>query len=212
MPAPRTLLACAATAAALALPATPPAGAAAPPPPAAPASSPAATAPAAAPRPAKPPTGPAPATPAPATPAPATPAPATPAPATPRPAATGPGRAAPAARHSPWAVHRFLTAFYGHHGPTDQARRRDVAEELRRKAADMPEDDLLLCAPRPAPGHPAAAPQEVTVGPVAAADAPHTAWATVTTRRSAGRSARFTVYVDTDGRHRLQLLDVACTM
>jgi hypothetical protein len=108
-------------------------------------------------------------------------------------------------RYTAEQIHRFLVRFYGHHGPTPRAREHLVADDLKERAAQDPDSDLLLCAPkarRP--------PRDVRVGEVTTAQSAGVGWAPVTTYWAGGVVNTFTAYVDLDATEPLKLLDVVC--
>ncbi|MFI6766757.1 hypothetical protein [Streptomyces sp. NPDC050355] len=104
-------------------------------------------------------------------------------------------------RHTAAEIHRFLTAFYGHHGPSDDAREHQVSAYLKDRAAHTEGYDLLLCAQN--------VPREITVGKVTTAQSAGVGWATVTTVWGGGGRDSFTAYVGLDS-HPIELQDVDC--
>ncbi|AEW93255.1 MULTISPECIES: hypothetical protein [Streptomycetaceae] len=99
-------------------------------------------------------------------------------------------------------VHRFLTGFYGQHGPSAYRRIHQVTPELRRRAAGTTGYDLLLCAQN--------TPRGIGVGEVTTAASAGQGWATVTTRWSGGARRSFTAYVGLDRRQPLRLSGIDC--
>ncbi|MER7987314.1 hypothetical protein ABTY53_17280 [Streptomyces noursei] len=120
-------------------------------------------------------------------------------------AATGPAaatvRSDPNGRHTAAEVHRFLTGFYGHHGPTRYQRDHQVSAHLKDRAAHTDGYDLLLCAQN--------SPRSITVGKVTTAQSAGVGWATVTTHWAGGTHHSFTAYVGLDSRP-ITLQDVDC--
>lgn len=115
--------------------------------------------------------------------------------------AAGTVRPDPDGRHTATEIHRFLTAFYGHHGPSDHAREHQVSDYLKDRVAHTPDYDLLLCAQN--------TPRQITVGPVTTAQSAGVGWATVTTFWGGGTRSSFTAYVGLDSRP-IELQDVDC--
>ncbi|WP_229886491.1 hypothetical protein [Streptomyces subrutilus] len=114
--------------------------------------------------------------------------------------------AAPAAaghrhEHSAAEIGRFLTSFYGVHGPTGYYREHRVSQVLKDKQTGSPDADVLLCAQN--------APQDVGIGPVTVARSAGVGWATVTTHWAAGATDTFTAYVRLDSLP-IRLDDVIC--
>lgn len=110
----------------------------------------------------------------------------------------------PGPQHRQFSVneaHRFLTGFYGQHGPTRVQRTRDVTTTLRRAAAANHRYDLLVCAQ--------SAPRHITVGRVLPA-ANGQGRAMVTTRSANRRDSTFTAYVNLDTRRPMRLSGVTC--
>ncbi|MFJ3923233.1 hypothetical protein [Streptomyces sp. NPDC090022] len=106
-----------------------------------------------------------------------------------------------AQRHTAAQISRFLTGFYGDHGPTAQARRHHVSRHLRDKQRRNPGADVVLCA--------SAAPQDITIGEVTVAPSARVGWATVTTHWRGGDTDTHTAYVRLDSRP-IELDDVIC--
>ncbi|MGD3107178.1 hypothetical protein [Streptomyces sp. YGL11-2] len=117
------------------------------------------------------------------------------------PSAAATVRSAPGGRHTAAEIHRFLTAFYGHHGPGPYQRAHQVSDHLRDRAAHTEGYDLLLCAQN--------TPRAISVGRVVTARSAGVGWATVTTHWDGGRRAAFTAYVGLDSRP-ITLQDVDC--
>ncbi|MFE0878031.1 hypothetical protein ACFW4X_24760 [Streptomyces smyrnaeus] len=115
-------------------------------------------------------------------------------------AQAGPAAAAER-RHTGREIHRFLTWFYGEHGPTDSQREHFVSDFLKQKQADNPDHDVLLCAQN--------TPQNIEVGPVTVAQSAGFGWATVTAYWADGTTSTFTGYVALDS-HPIELHDVVC--
>lgn len=67
----------------------------------------------------------------------------------------------PTALHTAAEIHRFLSSFYGHHGPGAWAREHQVSDYLKDRAAHTEGYDLLLCAQN--------TPREITIGKVTTA-------------------------------------------
>lgn len=141
-----------------------------------------------------------------------------PTPGQPRPGQVAPGQVAPQVyappagaqagpaaaaerRHTGREIHRFLTWFYGEHGPTDSQREHFVSDFLKQKQADDPDHDVLLCAQN--------TPQNIEVGPVTVAQSAGVGWATVTAYWADGTTSTFTGYVALDS-HPIELHDVVC--
>ncbi|MET9603665.1 hypothetical protein ABZZ17_01220 [Streptomyces sp. NPDC006512] len=103
-------------------------------------------------------------------------------------------------RHTAEDITRFLTGFYGDHGPSDQDRRRLVSRQLKHKQAHLPDTDVLLCS-RSTPLH-------ISVGTATVAQSAGVGWATVTTHWAEG-TTDFTAYVRLDSRP-IELDDVIC--
>ncbi|MFI0260003.1 hypothetical protein ACH4OW_13345 [Streptomyces sp. NPDC017056] len=115
-----------------------------------------------------------------------------------------PVRTDPNNRYTAEEIRRFLTSFYGKHGPSAWQREHQVSAELKKKAAETPDYDLLLCAQN--------TPRDISVGKVTTAQSARVGWATITTHWSGNRTERFTAYVDLDATRPIELLDVACSM
>ncbi|MFI9046582.1 hypothetical protein [Streptomyces sp. NPDC053427] len=115
--------------------------------------------------------------------------------------AAGAVRTDPNGRHDATDIRRFLTAFYGHHGPTGWAREHQVSDYLKDRAAHTEGYDLLLCAQN--------APREISVGKVTTAQSAGVGWATVTTFWDGGARESFTAYVGLDSQP-IELQDVDC--
>ncbi|MFI2235428.1 hypothetical protein [Streptomyces chrestomyceticus] len=113
-------------------------------------------------------------------------------------------RTDPNGRYTAEEIRRFLVSFYGKHGPSAWAREHQVSAELKKKAAETPDYDLLLCAQN--------TPRDISVGKVTTAQSARVGWATITTYWSGNRKENFTAYVDLDAKRPLALLDVACSM
>ncbi|MFF9558957.1 hypothetical protein ACF1DY_24475 [Streptomyces albus] len=109
--------------------------------------------------------------------------------------------AAVADRHTGPEIHRFLRWFYGQHGPGEQQREHFVSDLLKRKQAENPGYDVLLCAQN--------TPRRIDVGPVTVAQSAGVGWATVTAHWSDGTTSAFTAYVALDS-HPIELHDVVC--
>jgi hypothetical protein len=119
-------------------------------------------------------------------------------------AAAGTASAYPGPEHRMFTadrVHRFLTGFYGQHGPSAAQRAHDVAPRLRRAAAAQHRYDLLLCS--------RGTPRSVTVGRIVPASAGR-ARATVTTTAADHHRSSFTVYVSRDASRPMRVTDVVC--
>ncbi len=120
------------------------------------------------------------------------------------PGGAGAAPAYPGPQHRQFSVteaHRFLTVFYGQHGPSRVQRSRDVTPALRKAAAANHRMDLLLCAQN--------TPRSISVGQVVAV--PNSQGrATVTTTYANRRHTSFTAYVSLDARRPMQLSNVNC--
>lgn len=103
--------------------------------------------------------------------------------------------------HTKHEIHRFLTWFYGDHGPNDFQRQYWVSDALEEKQQQNPDQDVLLCAQN--------APQDIRIGPVTVAQSAGVGWATVTATWADGSTTSFTAYVELDS-HPIELHDVAC--
>ncbi|MGP3973679.1 hypothetical protein ACTWQF_06465 [Streptomyces sp. 8N114] len=104
-------------------------------------------------------------------------------------------------RHTGPEIHRFLSRFYGDHGPSDSQREHFVSDFLKQKQAENPDHDVILCAQN--------TPQNIEVGPVTTAQSAGFGWATVTAYWADGTTTTFTAYVDLDS-HPIELHDVVC--
>ncbi|MET9291239.1 hypothetical protein [Streptomyces sp. NPDC003077] len=119
------------------------------------------------------------------------------------PATAQPGRStAQPVHYTARQVHGFLVGFYGHHGPSPYDRVHKVTPELRKKAAQTKDYDLLLCAQN--------TPRDISVGKVTTAQSAGVGWATITTHWKAGPDRKFTAYVGLDARKPMKLYDVQC--
>ncbi|MFF5715834.1 hypothetical protein [Streptomyces buecherae] len=100
-------------------------------------------------------------------------------------------------------VRHFLKGFYGTHGPSAWEREHLVTEELKEKAAQTPDYDLLLCAQN--------VPKAIDIGPVTTAQSAGVGWAPVTTHWGKGQDTRvFTAYVGLDASKPMKLMDISC--
>ncbi|QHC21003.1 hypothetical protein [Streptomyces sp. GS7] len=117
------------------------------------------------------------------------------------PSAAATVRGAPGGRRTAAEIHRFLTAFYGPHGPGPYQRAHQVSDHLKDRAAHTEGYDLLLCAQN--------TPRAISVGRVTTARSAGVGWATVTTHWDGGRRATFTAYVGLASRP-ITLQDVDC--
>ncbi|MFH8595648.1 hypothetical protein [Streptomyces rimosus] len=113
-------------------------------------------------------------------------------------------RTDPNGRYTAEEIRRFLVSFYGKHGPSAWQREHQVSAELKKKAAETPDYDLLLCAQN--------TPRNITVGKVTTAQSARVGWATITTYWSGNRQQNFTAYVDLDATRPIELLDVSCSV
>jgi hypothetical protein len=104
-------------------------------------------------------------------------------------------------RHSAEEITRFLTSFYGHHGPTAEYRSHRISQQLKDKQAHSPDSDVLLCAQD--------RPRDIAVGQATVAQAAGVGWATVTTSWGSGATDTFTAYVRLDSVP-IALDDVIC--
>ncbi|MEU2391213.1 hypothetical protein [Streptomyces sp. NPDC007369] len=104
-------------------------------------------------------------------------------------------------RHTAADISRFLTSFYGDHGPTDHDRSQRISQHLKDRQALSLGLDILLCARQE--------PQAIAVGPVTVAQSANVGWATVTTLWDEGTTDTFTAYVRLDS-HPITLDDVIC--
>ncbi|MFE5488537.1 hypothetical protein ACIRS3_16065 [Streptomyces virginiae] len=128
---------------------------------------------------------------------------AAPAPAVAAPAAAVPAAVVPAAvpeGHTADQIGRFLTRFYGKHGPSAHDRRHHVSQVLLERQANT-QSDVLLCAQNE--------PQDIGIGPVTVAQAAGVGWATVTTHWGADKTDTFTAYVRLDSKP-IRIDDVIC--
>ncbi|MEV7524301.1 hypothetical protein [Streptomyces sp. NPDC091371] len=112
-----------------------------------------------------------------------------------------PAHAGPAAEHTAAEISRFLSDFYGDHGPSAADRQDHVSQVLKDKQTENTEADVLLCAQNE--------PQDIGVGPVTVAQAAGVGWATVTTHWGSGTIDTFTAYVRLDSEP-IRLDDVIC--
>ncbi|MFG2892790.1 hypothetical protein [Streptomyces sp. NPDC048248] len=110
-------------------------------------------------------------------------------------------RSDPNGRHTATEIRRFLTTFYGHHGPSAWARENQVSDHLKDRVAQTEGYDLLLCAQN--------TPREIAIGKVTTAQSAGMGWATVTTIWDGAERGTFTAYVDLDS-HPIELQDVDC--
>ncbi|WP_326686763.1 hypothetical protein [Streptomyces sp. NBC_01795] len=119
------------------------------------------------------------------------------------PGAERPSASAPAAqgRHTGPQIHRFLTWFYGDHGPTRQQRDKHVSAFLKGKQEQNPGYDVILCAQN--------TPRDIEVGPVTVGQSVGFGWATVTAYWGDGTTSTSTAYVALDSRP-IELHDVVC--
>ncbi|MBC3992991.1 hypothetical protein H8N00_29790 [Streptomyces sp. AC563] len=100
-------------------------------------------------------------------------------------------------------VRHFLKGFYGSHGPSAWEREHLVTEELKEKAAQTPDYDLLLCAQN--------TPKAIDIGPVTTAQSAGVGWARVTTHWGKGQDTQvFTAYVGLDASKPMKLMDISC--
>ncbi|MCX5379982.1 hypothetical protein [Streptomyces sp. NBC_00091] len=104
-------------------------------------------------------------------------------------------------QHTADEISRFLTAFYGDHGPSARDRSQRISPQLKEKQAYHPYADVVLCAQ--------GTPQDITVGPATVAKGAGVGWATVTTSWASGATDTFTAYVRLDSRP-IALDDVIC--
>ncbi|MEV0369246.1 hypothetical protein AB0I10_05405 [Streptomyces sp. NPDC050636] len=111
-------------------------------------------------------------------------------------------RSDPNGRHTATEIRRFLTTFYGHHGPSVWAREHQVSDYLKDRAAHTEGYDLLLCAQN--------TPREISIGKVTTAQSAGVGWATVTTIWDGRARNTFTAYVDLDSKP-IELHDVDCS-
>ncbi|MFD0265527.1 hypothetical protein ACFVGY_02890 [Streptomyces sp. NPDC127106] len=118
-------------------------------------------------------------------------------------AAADPAPAHARYRHTAADISRFLTSFYGDHGPSAHDRSQRISQHLKdRQALTLSQDlDILLCARQE--------PQDIAVGPVTVAQSANVGWATVTTHWDAGTTDTFTAYVRLDSQP-ISLDDVIC--
>lgn len=104
-------------------------------------------------------------------------------------------------RHTGHEIHRFLTWFYGEHGPTPQQRERHVSAFLKSKQAQNPGHDVILCAQN--------TPRTIAVGPVTVAQSAGFGWAPITAYWADGTTSTSTAYVALDSAP-IELHDVSC--
>ncbi|MEU8842453.1 hypothetical protein AB0D97_25515 [Streptomyces roseus] len=104
-------------------------------------------------------------------------------------------------RHTASEISAFLTAFYGHHGPSASDREQSISQQLKEKQEHAPTSDVLLCAHDE--------PRDIVVGAVTVAQSAGVGWATVTTHWAGDRTDTFTAYVRLDSRP-IKLDDVIC--
>ncbi|MBW1604294.1 hypothetical protein JJV70_19735 [Streptomyces sp. JJ66] len=119
------------------------------------------------------------------------------------PANSAEARGAANGRYNAEEIHHFLEGFYGNTGPRAWEREHLVGDDLKRRAEQTEDFDLLMCAQN--------TPEDIEVGEVTAAQSAGVGWATV--RLSWGDSAEataFTAYVELDGDKPLKLHEVAC--
>ncbi|QFR97515.1 hypothetical protein GBW32_04090 [Streptomyces tsukubensis] len=127
-------------------------------------------------------------------------------------AALGLLAATPAAAQAPGAapqyteaqVRAFLVGFYGDHGPSEKDRIYKVTEELKKKASETEEYDLLLCAQN--------TPDTVRIGKVTTEASAATGWAQVTPVFSGGTQSHLTAYVGLDASKPMKLSDITCDL
>ncbi|MFJ6795218.1 hypothetical protein [Streptomyces sp. NPDC091268] len=119
---------------------------------------------------------------------------------TPAPAAAHPFPGHPP-HHSAQQITRFLTSFYGQHGPSEPKRYLHVSQQLREKQERTPEYDVLLCAQNE--------PQRIEIGPVTVQEYAGVGSATVTTHWGEDGTRTFTAYVRLDSTP-IELDDVIC--
>ncbi|MFK0012444.1 hypothetical protein [Streptomyces sp. NPDC091027] len=122
--------------------------------------------------------------------------------------APAPALAAPAAfreGHTAAEIGRFLTRFYGDHGPSAHDRRHHVSQVLKDRQRENAGSDVLLCVQE----RPQERPQDIGVGPVTVAQSAGVGWATVTTHWGGDRTDTFTAYVRLDTRP-IRVDDVIC--
>ncbi|WEV27711.1 hypothetical protein OYE22_22905 [Streptomyces sp. 71268] len=113
------------------------------------------------------------------------------------------GSGATARQYDAKEVRHFLKGFYGNHGPSAWEREHLVTEELKEKAAQTPDYDLLLCAQN--------IPKAIDIGPVTTAQSAGVGWAPVTTHWGKGQDTQvFTAYVGLDASKPMKLMDISC--
>ncbi|MFD9354491.1 hypothetical protein [Streptomyces sp. NPDC060031] len=103
--------------------------------------------------------------------------------------------------HTAPQISRFLSAFYGQHGPSALKRDRHVSAQLREKQVRTPEYDVLLCAQNE--------PRRIDIGPVTVQEYAGIGSATVTTHWGSDDTRTFTAYVRLDSKP-IELDDVIC--
>lgn len=103
--------------------------------------------------------------------------------------------------HTATEIGRFLTDFYGDHGPSAEERKEQVSQLLKDKQEVAKEADVLLCAQNE--------PLDIGIGAVTVAQSAGVGWATVTTEWGGGTTDTFTAYVRLDS-HPIRLDDVIC--
>ncbi|MFD7259814.1 hypothetical protein [Streptomyces sp. NPDC059874] len=103
--------------------------------------------------------------------------------------------------HSASEIGRFLTDFYGDHGPSANDRQNHVSQVLKDKQKENTEADVLLCAQNE--------PQDIVIGPVTVLQDAGIGWATVTTHWGADTTDTFTAYVRLDSQP-IRIDDVIC--
>ncbi len=116
---------------------------------------------------------------------------------------TGSGSGSTGRQYDAKEVRHFLKGFYGNHGPSAWEREHLVTEELKEKAAQTPDYDLLLCAQN--------TPKAIDIGPVTTAQSAGVGWAPVTTHWGKGQDTQvFTAYVGLDASKPMKLMDISC--
>lgn len=95
-----------------------------------------------------------------------------------------------AGQHTAPQISRFLTAFYGKHGPSRHHRDRHVSQQLKEKQERTPEYDVLLCAQN--------GPERIGIGPITVQEYAGVGSASVTTHWGSGEMRTFTAYVRLD--------------
>ncbi|MCD9194656.1 hypothetical protein [Streptomyces albireticuli] len=113
-----------------------------------------------------------------------------------------PAAADPKKQYTAEQVRSFLVGFYGQHGPSRYDREHKVTPELRKKAAETKDYDLLLCAQNE--------PRGISVGKVTTAQSAGVGWSTVTTRWNGSPDGHFTAYVGLDASKPMKLYDITC--